>query len=67
MVRLLRLEYLALGLYGLVSFVVRLGDGFRLYYLAVVVCEGALGLSLLVAIAYSYGRDLLSLLRLGVC
>ncbi len=55
---LLRLEFIALGLY--LIFIVFMPDRsifFSLFYLTFAACEGALGLSILVVIRRTHGGD----------
>nr|AXS65977.1 NADH dehydrogenase subunit 4L [Curculionoidea sp. 22 KM-2017] len=59
---LLSLEFLVLALFGMVfmNYINFLGDGFILMiYLTMSVCEGALGLSLLVYLIRNYGNDMI--------
>lgn len=70
LVMLLSLEFLMLSVY--LSLVVGLGGGINncllmILYLFVVVCEGSLGLGILVCLVKGYGGDLCSLLRLLRC
>nr|YP_011009680.1 NADH dehydrogenase subunit 4L [Hygia opaca]WPV77672.1 NADH dehydrogenase subunit 4L [Hygia opaca] len=64
---LISLEYLVLVLF-LSLFLFLLNYGFELYFilifLVIVVCEGALGLSILVKMIRSHGNDLLSSLSI---
>jgi NADH-ubiquinone oxidoreductase chain 4L len=58
LIRLLRLEYIVLGIYLLFHYAYR---GYlvtlRMGYLTFSACEGALGLAVLVTIRRSHGRD----------
>lgn len=57
---LLRLEFIILGIFWLLSLqLVNVGGEvyFSLFFLVLVVCEGRLGLSLLVFIVRRHGRD----------
>nr|AXS66137.1 NADH dehydrogenase subunit 4L [Curculionoidea sp. 30 KM-2017] len=59
---LLSLEFLVLSLFGLVflNYINYLMDSFILMvYLTMTVCEGALGLSLLVFVIRNYGNDMI--------
>lgn len=70
LVRLLRLEILAIGIYftGLLIFIsLGVEAVFMVYYLVIVVREGALGLSLLIVVSYNYGRDYMRILRTLLC
>jgi NADH-ubiquinone oxidoreductase chain 4L len=57
---LLRLEFIVLSLYGLL-FIYLTGLGHEIYFtivfLTFAVCEGALGLSILVSIVRTHGND----------
>nr|ACM79554.1 NADH dehydrogenase subunit 4L [Onisimus nanseni] len=57
---LLSLELMSLGIYFFIACVfMLLGGGmfYNLYFLVFVVCEGVLGLSLLILLSFSYGSD----------
>jgi len=59
---LLRLEFISINLYGILrlSCIIRgLDRFFILYFIIIVVCEGVLGLSLLISISYYFSRDYL--------
>nr|YP_010997016.1 NADH dehydrogenase subunit 4L [Macrohectopus branickii]WPS63577.1 NADH dehydrogenase subunit 4l [Macrohectopus branickii] len=61
---LLSLEYLVLVIYWGMSAVIFSLDGdffFSLFYLTAAVCEGVLGLSLLISCTQSHGSDLLKM------
>nr|YP_009233459.1 NADH dehydrogenase subunit 4L [Engaewa subcoerulea]AMB27352.1 NADH dehydrogenase subunit 4L [Engaewa subcoerulea] len=60
---LLGLEFIMLSIFGIMSmgFVgVGLESYFVMFFLVVVACEGALGLSLLVSVVFSHGNDYFS-------
>jgi len=67
---LLRLELLGLGVYFALA-IKFLGAArefyFSLFFLVMVVCEGVLGLSLLVGLCWGYGQDYMKSLSLGLC
>lgn len=57
---LLRLEFIILNVFGFMrvyTFRVGLEGVFVIFFLVMVACEGALGLSLLVSIVRSHGND----------
>lgn len=57
---LLRLEFIILGIFFVLSVGLASTGGevyFVLFFLAIVACEGALGLSLLVSIVRTHGND----------
>lgn len=67
---LLRLELLGVRVYWLFSLKFNLLRGeayYGLFYLVIVVCEGVLGLSLLVCISWGYGRDYIKINRVRLC
>lgn len=67
---LLRLEFIVLSLYSLL-FIYLLGLGFEIYFtivfLTFAVCEGALGLSILVSIIRTHGNDYFQSFRVLQC
>nr|BDL61477.1 NADH dehydrogenase subunit 4l [Tmethypocoelis choreutes] len=67
---LLSLEFMMLGIFWLLSLQIS-GVGseiyFGLFFLTLVVCEGALGLSLLVLIVRSHGNDYFKSFSILVC
>lgn len=70
LVMVLSLEFLILSIYFSLS--LRIGGGINncllmILYLFVVVCEGSLGLGLLVSLVRGYGADLFGLLNLLRC
>lgn len=70
LVMALSLEFLILSIYFSLS--LRIGGGINncllmILYLFVVVCEGSLGLGLLVSLVKGYGADLFGLLNLLRC
>lgn len=70
LISLLILEILSLSFYFILSinlFRIFFERVFILYFLIILVCEGVLGLCLLVAINYSYGSDYLFLLSKLTC
>lgn len=67
---LLRLEFIAISVFILLNivFTILRGDYFIIfYYLVIIVCEGVLGLSLLVILCHNYRRDLIESLNLVRC
>ena len=57
---LLRLEFIILGVFWLLTIQMRRVGGeiyFSLFFLTIAACEGALGLSLLVHVVRRHGRD----------
>nr|AUO29130.1 NADH dehydrogenase subunit 4L [Platorchestia japonica] len=67
---LLSLEMISLSVYFLfgVGFVFLGGEMFYLlYFLVMMVCEGVLGLSLLIAITYGFGEDYFKSINVLVC
>nr|YP_010384985.1 NADH dehydrogenase subunit 4L [Xenophthalmus pinnotheroides]UPL64995.1 NADH dehydrogenase subunit 4L [Xenophthalmus pinnotheroides] len=67
---LLSLEFMMLGIFWLLSMqfsVVGSEVYFSLFFLTLVVCEGALGLSLLVLIVRSHGNDYFKSFSVLVC
>nr|DAZ91300.1 TPA_asm: ND4L [Crypturopus inflatus] len=60
---LLSLEYMVVLIYWGASVVIfkEADFFFSLFYLTVVVCEGALGLSLLISATYSHGSDFMKM------
>lgn len=66
---LLRLEYIVLAVIWMIRLFLLLFDNYHvvLYFLVFVVCEGSLGLSLVVVLIRSYGNDLLLNLNLAQC
>ena len=70
MVRLLTLELIRLFFFfglGLSLDFFYLNGFFLLYYLVIIVCEGVLGLCLLVLISFSYGGDYLFVFNKIIC
>nr|YP_004021834.1 NADH dehydrogenase subunit 4L [Opilio parietinus]ADI92918.1 NADH dehydrogenase subunit 4L [Opilio parietinus] len=70
LVMILSLEFLMLGIFT--SLMISLGGGMNnciltMLYLFVVVCEGSLGLGLLVSLVKGYGGDMCHLLMLLRC
>lgn len=68
--RLLRLEFIILGVFSLiVSSLSLIGNElfFSLFFLALAACEGALGLALLVSIVRSHGNDYFNTFRRLEC
>lgn len=68
--RLLRLELLVLIVYWLLSLnLFRVGKGsfFMIFYLVISVCEGVLGLSLLIVRVYRHGSDYMKRYRILNC
>lgn len=64
--RLLRLEFLALMVYWWLRINIFYSTGnffFVLFYLVIVVCEGVLGLSLLIGRTYRHGSDYIKIFR----
>lgn len=63
---LLSLEFIALNIFLLVGLLItpQTGSSFLMYFLIMVVCEGAVGLSLLVCLVRVHGRDLVGSLQL---
>ncbi|YP_008854808.1 NADH dehydrogenase subunit 4L (mitochondrion) [Cherax quadricarinatus] len=67
---LLSLEFIMLNVFGIMSvytFSVGLEGVFVMFFLVMVACEGALGLSLLVSIVRSHGNDYFSGFGILVC
>lgn len=67
---LLRLEFMILGIFWLLSLQISTVGSeiyFGLFFLTLVVCEGALGLSLLVLIVRSHGNDYFKRFSVLVC
>lgn len=66
---LLRLEWIAVRVYGFLGLGgVELGLEFMpMFYIVLIVCEGVLGLSLLVVIIIRYSRDYLKTTNLVLC
>nr|AYB71584.1 NADH dehydrogenase subunit 4L [Platorchestia sp. AKP-2018] len=67
---LLSLEMISLSVYFLlsVSFVFLGGEMFYLlYFLVMMVCEGVLGLSLLIAVTYGFGVDYFKAINILMC
>lgn len=67
---LLRLEIISVSIFFLIGLrIIRLGIEifYLLYFMVILVCEGVLGLSLLIVISYSYGRDRIQRFNSLVC
>nr|UIN24700.1 NADH dehydrogenase subunit 4L [Eusirus cf. giganteus clade g1]UIN24713.1 NADH dehydrogenase subunit 4L [Eusirus cf. giganteus clade g2] len=66
---LLSLEWMAVSVYGFLSLGgAELGLEFMpMFYMVLIVCEGVLGLSLLVVIIMSYSSDYLKTVNLVLC
>nr|AJW76377.1 NADH dehydrogenase subunit 4L [Proscopia sp. HS-2014] len=67
---LLSLEYIVISLYGLLSIYLVMYDYelfFLIIFLVLSVCEGALGLSVLVSMVRSHGNDFLNSLSVSLC
>lgn len=67
---LLRLEYIVLRLFCIIYYLINLYNYeiyFSLIYLVISVCEGALGLSVIVIIVRIYGNDYFSSLNVLLC
>ena len=70
LLRLLILEVLSLSLYFILCvniFGIYFELVFILYFLIILVCEGVLGLCLLVVVNYRYGSDYLFLINKLIC
>lgn len=70
LVTLLRLEFIVLALYFILFFIVNLlsiREYLAVVFLTIAVCEGALGLSLLVAITRTHGNDYFQSFRILQC
>lgn len=63
---LLSLEFIALNIFMLVGLLLvpQTGASFLIYFLIIVVCEGAVGLSLLVCLVRVHGNDIVGSIRL---
>lgn len=59
---LLRLEFIALNIFLLVGLLIvpETGSSFLIYFLITVVCEGAVGLSILVCLVRTHGSDMVA-------
>ncbi len=67
---LLRLECIRVGVFCVIIHKIDMLDGelfYRVYFLVVVVCEGVVGLSLLVVMVFSRGRDYIKIRSRVVC
>lgn len=67
---LLSLEYVVLSLFCIIYYLINLYNYeiyFRLIYLVIRVCEGALGLSIIVLIVRMYGNDYFTSLNILLC
>nr|AMW67913.1 NADH dehydrogenase subunit 4L [Coniopteryx sp. YW-2016] len=67
---LLSLEYIVLSLFSLLFYTMNLYNMdlyFSLVYMIMSVCEGALGLSIMVLMVRMYGNDYLSSLNILMC
>lgn len=68
LVMLLGVEMMILGVYGLIVFSGGLGEGFVvLVFLVFLVCEGSVGLRVLVSLVRSHGTDILGSFSLLEC
>lgn len=70
LINLLRLEFISLSIFFLLNYVrIKLifRSFFSLYLLVIIVCEGVLGLSILIVILFSFRRDYIKIFNRLEC